>query len=396
VPTQESTSAFAGTVNPGPRLVRWYAAHRRPLIWREARNPYRVWVAEVILQQTRVVQATPYYERFVREFPTVRALAAAPLERVLKVWQGAGYYARARNLHAAARLLVQERDGQLPHTVAELENIPGVGPYIARAVASLAFGVPTVALEANGLRVGARWIREEGDVRSGGARARVESALATALAGEPPGEFNEALMELGETICLPARPRCRECPVAVACRAYHELDDPGALPRPRSAPPRPHVRAAVVVLEDGRGRWLVQRRAERGLLGGLWEFPGGKIEPGETPERAARRELREETGRLVRDLEPVGTVRHGYSHFTVDLHVFRAASESLGPRVRSNQRWVTRGQLMRLALPKATEKAVLLLDRSPRRRPPTSRPIDPVRPGPRRRPPRRPARSRGS
>ena len=275
------------------------------------------------------------------------------------MWQGAGYYARARHLHAAARRLVEERDGRLPASVAELEELPGVGPYIARALASLAFGVPTVALEANGLRVAARWTREEGDLRRPPVRARLEAVLASTLPEGEAADFNEAVMELGETICRPRRPLCGTCPVAFACRARAELPDPGAIPSPRSRARRPHVRAAVVVLEH-RGRWLVQRRPSSGLLGGLWEFPGGQIEPGESPVDAARRELREETGLEAGPLRPVGVVRHAYSHFSVELHAFRGSP--LGASLGSTpaRRWVRPLELARLPLPKATEKVAAL------------------------------------
>ena len=347
--------------NLAPAILRWYRHSRRPLPWRANRDPYRVWVAEVLLQQTRVAQAVPYFERFVRAFPDVGALARAPAERVLKVWQGAGYYARAHRLHAAAQRLERDWGGRIPNTVAELETLPGVGPYIARAVAAIAFGRPCVAMEANGRRVAARWTREEGDVRDPVVRARLERTLVGVLPRTDPGAFNEAVMELGETLCTPVRPRCPDCPVAFACRAYRELDDPGTIPVRTVRPRRPRVRAAVVVLSD-RGRWLVQRRPATGLLPGLWEFPGGHIERGERPEDAARRELREETGLSADRWVRLGTVRHAYSHFSVELHAYAARLQ--GSRVRGDRggrrRWVTPSEFRRLPVPKATEKVVAL------------------------------------
>ncbi|MGI0129861.1 MAG: A/G-specific adenine glycosylase [Thermoplasmata archaeon] len=343
-------------------LLRWFRSHRRPLPWRRDRRPYHLWVAEVLLQQTRVEQAAPYYERFVRAFPSVRALAAASVDDVLKVWQGAGYYARARHLHRAARMIVERHRGVLPRRIEELEALPGVGPYVARAIASQAFGAPVVALESNGVRVTARWTREEGNVRTTEVRARLAAALGAAMPAGAAAAFNEAVMELGETVCRPIAPRCERCPVAAFCRAYRETDDPGRLPRRPVSRPRPHVRGAVVVLRD-RGRWLVQRRAPSGLLGGLWEFPGGKIEPGERAEAAAARELREETGFRSGPLEYRGVVRHGYSHFSVELQVFEGRPD-VGPRpaLRSHQRWVRPSALSHLPIPKATEKVVRLLE----------------------------------
>lgn len=343
---------------PAPPLLRWFRRTRRPLPWRRDRDPYRIWVAEVLLQQTRVDQALPYYERFLTEFPDVHTLADAPIGRVLKVWQGAGYYGRAHHLHAAAREVVRRYAGHLPATVPELEELPGVGPYIARAVASLAFDVPVVALEANGLRVAARWTLERGDPRSPTVRRRLETALSAYLPAREAGAYNEAIMELGETRCRPVGPDCPHCPVSRWCRAYRETDDPGALPRPRPHARRPHVRGSVVVLERA-GRWLVQRRAPGALLGGLWEFPGGKIEPGESPEAAARRELREETGLSVGPLRSRGVVRHAYSHFTIELHVFEGQLErGVALRNHDGRRWVRPDELRRLPIPKATEKIV--------------------------------------
>jgi len=318
----------------------------------------------VLLQQTRVAQATPYYRRFLRAFPTVSALARAPSERVLKVWEGAGYYARARHLHEAARRIVATSHGRVPRTVPELEELPGVGPYIARAVASLAFDVPVIALEANGLRVAARWTLERGDIRAPATRHRLGAALESMLPPTRPGAFNEAIMELGETICRPTAPRCGDCPVARGCRAVRELSDPSSLPRrpPRRRPPR--VVAAVSVIEHG-GRWLVQQRPPRGLLGGLWEFPGGKVEPGESPATAARRELREETGVGVGRLIRIGAVQHTYSHFSVLLHVFWGRSTGAGLKgPKSVRRWLTPREFGRLPRPRATEKVVRMIERS--------------------------------
>ena len=363
-PRSDATNVAHPSPDLVPRLLAWFSASARPLPWRRDREPYHVWIAEVLLQQTRVAQAVPYYERFLERFPDLASLAASPLDPVLKTWQGAGYYARARHLHDAARTLVTAHEGRFPATVEGLEALPGVGPYIARAIASIAFGAPTIALEANGIRVAARWTLERGDVRSARVRDRLARALARLLNGRPAGPFNEAIMELGETICLPVRPRCELCPVARWCVAHRSLSDPGTLPRRSRRSPRPHFRASVVVLADRHGRWLVQRRPPTGLLGGLWEFPGGKIEPGETAEGAARRELHEETGIRSRGLDPIGVVRHAYSHFTVELHVFRGALARPAVGGLPAQRWIAPGELARLPVPKATEKVVRLLARA--------------------------------
>ncbi len=361
----------SGTSPPSPRLapalLRWFRVYRRPLPWRSDRDPYRIWVAEVLLQQTRVASAARYYDRFLARFPSVRHLARARRGSVLKAFEGAGYYARARRLHEAARTLAREHEGELPRSVVALERLPGVGGYTARAIASLAFGVPVVALEANGLRVVARWVREERPIEEPAVRRRLEATLASVLPARDPGRFNEAVMELGETVCLPAAPRCPLCPVAPYCRAARELSDPSSLPRRRSRRPPPRVRAAVAVVREG-DRWLVQRRPERGFLGGLWEFPGGRIEPGELPGEAARRELREETGARATTWTSLGVVNHRYSHFAVELHVLRAEGLSHPPRTGPHRRWVTLRALARLPIPRATQKIVQQL-RSPPSKP---------------------------
>jgi A/G-specific adenine glycosylase len=324
-------------------------------------------VAEVLLQQTRVAQAAPYFERFVRRFPTIGALARASEEQVLKTWEGAGYYARARHLHAAARQLVRDWKGALPHRAADLRQLPGVGPYIAAAVASLAFNEPEVALDANGLRVLARWTLERSDPRRGPVQRRLHRWVVEHWPATHAGAFNEALMELGETVCLPARPRCEECPIATHCRARQELPDPGTLPVRKPHRTKPLVVAAVVAV-NRRGRWLVLRRPSTGLLGGLWEFPGGKLEAGERPVAAARRELREETGLSMGTVEPLGVFRHEYSHFRVALHLFRSRSVRGAVRDRGRRhRWVGLNELRRLPLPRATVKMIPSLGQDPAR-----------------------------
>lgn len=310
-----------------------------------------------MLQQTRIAQAVPYFERFVRRFPTVARLAAASEEDVLKAWEGAGYYARARNLHRAAQIIVHDRSGRIPGTVDELSELPGIGPYMAAAIASQAFGAPVVALDANGLRVVARWTVERGDPRSPPVRRRLSESVRGAVPAGESGDFNEALMELGETICQPRRPRCGECPVAHLCLAVRTVPDPGTIPRRAGHAPKPTIEAAVIGVQR-RGRWLVQKRRSAGLLGGLWELPGGKLLAGERPELAAERELREETGLRAGPLVSAGVIRHEYSHFRVRLHLFSAPSATGRLRPYRGRRWVTDAEFERLPRPTATRRAM--------------------------------------
>ncbi|MCI4322509.1 MAG: A/G-specific adenine glycosylase [Thermoplasmata archaeon] len=343
-------------------LLHWFESHRRELPWRESRDPYRVWIAEVLLQQTRVATAVRYYDRFLRQFPTVQALARASEGQVLKAWEGAGYYGRARNLRRAAQEIVRRHGGKLPQDVEALEELPGFGPYTAAAVGSLAFGLPVAALEANGMRVLSRYFGIRGDVTLAPNQRRLRSALQGWVHQGPSGPMNEAVMELGETVCAPQSPRCPECPLERGCVLRRERWDPRSVPgRPRK-PPVPRVSASIAII-DRNGRWYVQRRPGEGLLGGLWEFPGGKIQPDESPIEACRREVREETGWTPTRLRLLGTVQHDYTHLHVTLHVFgsRCAASAPGPRTGTGRRWVDPATFARLPIPRATQKASQLM-----------------------------------
>jgi A/G-specific adenine glycosylase len=307
------------------RLLTWFARSARDLPWRYERTPYRVWVAEVMLQQTQVETVVPYYGRFLARFPTVRVLAQAPLEEVLKVWEGLGYYARARNLHAAARQVVTGRNGQLPDTFEGLLALPGVGRYIAGAVASIAFGRDVVAVDGNVRRVLSRVFAIREDVTRAATQRRLETLATDLLSQGQAGAFNEALMELGATVCTPRGPCCDRCPLCDLCQAYAQGEHE-ALPvrRPRKRVPHYDVAAAVTIRADGRV--LVAQRHADDMLGGLWEFPGGKREPGETLPQCLVREMREELGVEVRVLDgssPLVVIEHAYTHFRITLHAFR-------------------------------------------------------------------------
>ena len=319
-------------------------------------------MAEFLLQQTRVDQALPYYQRFLTRFPDLPSLARAREASVLKAWEGAGYYARARHLRDLARKVVRSGGGALPPQVERLRELPGVGEYTARALAAIAFGRPVVAVDAN-----------------------VERVLTRVLYPSPPGDpeaefllgqadpraFNEGLMELGQRVCTPRHPHCPRCPVRRLCGANRELPDPAAVPRRARRSVRPRVRAAVGLLVRD-GTFLIQRRPFGGLLGGLWEFPGGKVEPGETPAQAVRREFAEEAGLAVRVLRPLGVLEHDYSHFHVSLHVFALSLRPGTAILPGPQRWATLATLGRLPLPTATRR-MLPWARALVERPPGSR-----------------------
>jgi A/G-specific adenine glycosylase len=305
------------------RLLAWYARHQRDLPWRHTRDPYRIWISETLLQQTQVATVIPYYERFLARFPNVHVLASAPLDDVLKTWEGAGYYARARNLHRAARQLVEQYGGKFPRTVADWLKLPGVGRYTAGALASIAFNRDAPIVDGNVTRVLCRYFGIRGDPTRGTSRTTRDRLWKLAADLIPPGrarDFNQALMDHGATICLPRHPRCEICPVRARCVA-RRLGIQEDLPTKRVKPKRPHYEIGAGIIWK-RGRILIQRRPPQGLLGGLWEFPGGKRERGETFEECVRREVREEVGIQVQVRGEVAVVAHGYSHFSITLHAF--------------------------------------------------------------------------
>jgi A/G-specific adenine glycosylase len=298
-------------------LLAWFDRHRRDLPWRRTRDPYRIWLSEVMLQQTRIETALPYYQRFLEKFPTVEDLARAPVEEVLALWSGLGYYRRARQLHAAARQVVEL--GGFPRTVEGLRKLPGIGPYTAAAVASIAFGVAEPVLDGNVERVLSRWLALELDPKSRPARERMLDAAAGLLDLERPGDSNQALMELGATVCVPKRPRCLLCPIATGCLAASTAgNDPERFPVARPRRERELHRLLVAVVEREGGVLLFRRSDDRALLAGIWELPWTNLEPAPEAGLAERYGGRWSLGPRV------GGVRHSITYRDLELEVHRA------------------------------------------------------------------------
>lgn len=324
-------------------LPAWFDGARRPMPWREPgangqRDPYRVWVSEVMLQQTRVETATPYFRRFTERFPTVAALAEADLDDVLKLWEGLGYYSRARNLHRAAQQVVAEHGGTVPSDEAAFRALPGVGPYTAAAVLSLAFDAPLAVLDGNVIRVLTRVFAVEADARAGKTRAALQRLADRLLDPERPGRWNESVMELGATICTPRSPACPACPLRTVCAAFAS-GEPEAFPVVSKRKAVPHHTIAVGLVMDDAGRVLIQKRPEDAMLGGLWEFPGGKVEPDEPLKTACAREIREELGVDVDVGPPIARVEHAYSHFRITMHAFRCRLVAGDPETATGEPW---------------------------------------------------------
>lgn len=310
--------------SPIPKLLlAWYRAGHRPLPWRSTRDPYRIWVSEIMLQQTQVETVIPYYRRWLRRFPTVRALASAPERQVLALWEGLGYYSRARNLHKAAQVVVDQYEGRLPRTVEGLLALPGIGPYTAAAIASLAFGVDAAVVDGNVKRVFARLFNFQEDVKSPRGEKQLWEWAQSLL---PPGQasdYNQAIMELGATVCSPRAPQCARCPLRKHCVARKlgvQLERP--VPRVKALLPRRTLAVGVI---RKQGRVLIYQRPSAELLGRLWAFPSGALVEGRSLPGSLKRALKSEWGLEIEILTQtaVQTLTHTFSHFHLTAQVYQ-------------------------------------------------------------------------
>lgn len=347
-------------------LLPWFRVHARDLPWRRDRRPYAVWISEAMLQQTRVETVEGYFVRWMERFPDVEALAAAEMEAVLKVWEGLGYYARARNLHRAAGVIVREHGGRIPADPEALLALPGVGRYTQAAVGSLAFGLRLPVVDGNVERVLTRLCAVEDPVEGAGVREGLRALAGRLMGDHAPGEFNEAVMELGAVVCVPRGPRCGVCPLAPCCRGRKGNPEAFPVKRKKAKIPTLEVGAAVTWREDGR--FLIARRKEEGLLGGMWEFPGGKQEAGESVPGCIVRELEEELGITVRVETPLTHVRHTYSHFHLSMHVWNCRWQGDAPRALdcADFRWVTLAECRALPFGMADRKVFPVLEEAER------------------------------
>lgn len=350
------------------RLLAWIAGGRRDLPWRRRRDPYAVWISEVMLQQTQAATVVPYFENWLARFPDVQALAAAPLDDVLKVWEGLGYYARARNLQAAAQCIVEQHGGSLPADRRALLALPGVGRYTAGAILSLAFGQAEPVLDGNVRRVLCRLYDIAEDPRAPAVERSLWELAAVLVEAAPPGQagdLNEALMELGALVCTPVAPVCSACPLREHCLA-HARGTAAERPIRRPKAPPPHFDVVAGAIRDRQGRCLIVRRPAQGLLGGLWGFPGGVLEPDEAATEGLARTIREQTGVEMRAGAPLARIKHAYTHFRITLHAFAGelVSGEAQPLRCAEVRWVTHQALADYAFPVTDRKIAAVMESS--------------------------------
>lgn len=313
------------------------------------------------MQQTQVETVKPYYKRFIKEFPTVKALAKADLQNVLKAWEGMGYYSRARNLHKAAGLVVEEFGGKVPDTCSQFIKLPGVGDYIAAAMQSIAFHQPYAVVDGNVKRVLARLFAINKPVNNAKSNKVFQQKASEILDRKNPGMFNQAMMELGALTCRPQNPLCAKCPVSQFCSAF-QTSSTDKYPVRKRRKPVPQYHAAIGIIKKN-GKVLITKRKESGLLGGLWEFPGGKIQDGETATEACLREIKEEVNLEIEIVDHITQVKHAYTHFKTVMDVFEC--QYVSGKVKLNgavdYRWIKLSELDKYPFPRGTLKFIPML-----------------------------------
>jgi A/G-specific adenine glycosylase len=313
------------------RLLLWFRKNGRDLPWRKTRDPYAIWISEIMLQQTQVSTVIPYYHKFLRVFPTVRRLAKSDLSKVLSIWEGLGYYSRARNLHKASRVILDRFNGKIPDAPNDLLGLPGIGRSTAGAILSIAYNREAAILDGNVKRVLSRLFAVSGNPVRGKTEDLLWNYSESLIPKGQAGSFNQALMDLGATICTPKDPQCARCPLHRLCKGY-ESGDPGRFPSRGLKKAIPLIQAVSAVIQKD-GQVLLQQRPAKGLLGGLWEFPDWRVDHREDSELKLLRFIKNELGIRIKTKEFLGSFKHTYSHFKLTLHVYlcqAAGSKNVG------------------------------------------------------------------
>lgn len=340
----------------GKDLLVWYHANKRDMPWRETKDPYCILLSEFMLQQTQVDTVIPYYRRFLKNFPTVHDLANAPQDHILKAWEGLGYYARARNLHKAAKAISEQHNGTVPNTYDTLKSLPGFGPYTTAAVLSIAYNKDHAVLDGNVIRVLTRLFDTHEDVTQTSVKKQLWELAETLLVKGQAGDYNQAVMELGATVCTPKNPACNTCPLTPYCQA-HKTGTQEQLPIKAKKKPRPHhTLGAGIVWHNNKV--LITQRPQNGLLGGLWEFPAGTQQPKETLQEACIRGIKETVDIDITIQDRFRTVKHAFTHFSITIHAFQCQYQTGKTQTLAcdNFAWVTLSELADYAFSRTSRK----------------------------------------
>jgi A/G-specific adenine glycosylase len=340
-------------------LISWFKAEQRDLPWRKDQDPYKVWVSEIMLQQTRVDTVIPYFNRFIEWFPTIEDLANANEDKVLKAWEGLGYYSRVRNLHSAVKEVNTKYDGKVPDTPKEISNLKGVGPYTAGAILSIAYGIPEPAVDGNVMRVLSRILSIWEDIAKPSTRKVFEEAVRQVISHDEPSAFNQALMELGALICTPTSPSCLLCPVRDHCQGFHEGVE-RELPIKTKKNTQRNVELAAIIVKDDNGKILIHKRPENGLLANLWELPNVELHQPIVMERAQIADLFRETFDMNIKLEKnIGQIEHIFSHIVWNIRLYIG---TIGAGFSENNEWkfITLDEIDEHAFPVSFHKMLKL------------------------------------
>ena len=337
-------------------LLDWYSSNKRILPWRQTKDPYKIWISEIMLQQTQVATVIPYYNRWIKRFPNANILSKASYDEVLKFWEGLGYYSRCKNIYKTSQIV----KNSFPDNYADLIKLPGVGDYTAKTILAIAFNKGEVGIDTNLERVSFRLLGLK--KRSKFNQSRAKKFLENIQDRESPGDFNQALMDLGSSICQANFVNCTICPISDDCKAFLNLD-PISYPEPKKQKSIPTIKVSTCIVRKKNKLLILQRPIDK-MLGGLWEFPGGKIEKNESQENAVIREVFEETNLSIKKPQYIGEVKHQYSHFKVHISLFLIHIDSDKQlQTRQDYKWVTREELDSFAIPKANYKMLEILDK---------------------------------
>ena len=347
-----------GVVYSGPcfssSLLNWYDTNVRKFPWRSTNDPYHIWLSEIMLQQTRVKTVIPYYNNWLNDMPNIHAVSRSDLDYILIKWGGLGYYARARNFHSACRIVMNNFCGKIPDNYPDFQSLPGVGPYVASAVMSIAFNLPLPSIDVNAYRVVSRLKSIYAPFNL--CKDEISKFLSSHMPSDRPGDFNQAIMDVGREICFSKNPSCDICPIKKYCSSFVN-SDVDKYPFRAVSHKKPHYRIAVGVIWKNN-KILISKRVENGFLGGLWEFPGGKIRAGEGPKNCIVREVNEELGICVRPLGFIKQIKHAYSHFSITLDAYHCVYVDGAPSAFgcAEWRWIGLEEIYQFPFPRANHR----------------------------------------
>ena len=338
--------------NFNQKVISWYIENKRPLLFRDSKDPYKIWLSEIMLQQTQVRTVLPYYKKWIKKFPTLKTVSLSNIDSLLKLWEGLGYYKRCINFYKASKIVIDIYNGKIPDKKKEFLALPGVGEYTASAVLSIAFSKPFHVLDGNVKRVMSRvlGIKELSNFNL----KKINKFLEQSICKSRPGDFNQGLMEIGALVCRPINPKCDECPLSENCCALAN-GHPENFPSKKTRKPRPKYDVVVAIIWRDN-KFYIQKREKDKMLGGLWEFPGGVVNKGEDPKLFLKHKVFKECGTDLKILKKAGIVDHAYSHFTIKLCGYFCLEKNLPIKEKANRKWILKKNIKDYPFPKANHK----------------------------------------